>query len=258
MQGATFSISEAVWAAGDFRKKVVEAPPREKSLVRVRIRRDNVAGVKLPVFAIHRLPGNDVEIETLGLAGGGRQISRAKEKFTQLLEGLIKLGSLQTSFLTLDEAIKVTNRRVNALDNVVIPSIVNTVAYITSELDEIEKEEFFRLKKVLKVKVRKAQEDMEEERKRIEDFAHHEGHGSSAESASTSNAGGAGAVPSRGASSAHGGSSGAGSGGSSAASAALVGGAGFGAGAGGGGGGSGGGGFDDPFAADEDDIVVGQ
>jgi V-type H+-transporting ATPase subunit D len=103
------------------------------------------------------------DMETLGLAGGGRQIAAAKAKFTALLDGLVKLGSLQTAFLTLDEAIKLTNRRVNALDNVVIPAIVNTVSYIISELDEIEKEEFFRLKKVLKVKERKGREEEEEE-----------------------------------------------------------------------------------------------
>jgi V-type H+-transporting ATPase subunit D len=160
MQGATFSISEAAWAAGDFRKKVIEAPQRTHSLVRVIVKKDNVAGVKLPVFSIHKIAGDDNQLDTLGLGGGGRQIASARDRFTHLLEGLIKLGSLQTSFITLDEAIKVTNRRVNALDNVVIPSIVNTVSYITSELDEIEKEEFFRLKKVLAAsKIRRAEED---------------------------------------------------------------------------------------------------
>ncbi len=57
--------------------------------------------------------------------------------FTSLLHG-------QTSFAALDEAIKLTNRRVNALDNVVIPRIVATIAYIDSELSEIEREEIFR------------------------------------------------------------------------------------------------------------------
>lgn len=69
---------------------------------------------------------------------------------------IIRLSSLQTSFISLDEAIKVTNRRVNALDNVVIPGILETIHYIESELDELEREDIFRLKKVLQVKKRKA------------------------------------------------------------------------------------------------------
>ena len=118
MQGATFCISEAMWAAGDFRKHVVEAPQRERALVTVKVRQDNVAGVKLPIFTLEKAAGTTLEMETLGLAGGGRQIGKAKDKFTSLLELLVWLGSLQTSFTALDEALKVTNRRVNALDNV--------------------------------------------------------------------------------------------------------------------------------------------
>ena len=54
----------------------------------------------------------------------------------------------QTEFLTLDEVIKITNRRVNALEHVVIPKIANTLSYISTELDEGDREEFFRLKKI--------------------------------------------------------------------------------------------------------------
>jgi vacuolar-type H+-ATPase subunit D/Vma8 len=53
---------------------------------------------------------------------------------------LIKLASLQTSFVTLDEALKVTNRRVNALENVTIPKIDGVLDYIARELDELERE----------------------------------------------------------------------------------------------------------------------
>jgi len=99
-----------VWAAGDFRKKVVEAPQRERAAVTVRVRTENVAGVKLPVFTLVKAASADAELDVLGIAGGGRQIGAARDKFRSLLEGLVRLGSLQTSFLTLDQAIKLTNR----------------------------------------------------------------------------------------------------------------------------------------------------
>lgn len=50
--------------------------------------------------------------------------------------------------MILDEVIKATNRRVNAIEHVIIPRYENTIKYIISELDEQDREEFFRLKKV--------------------------------------------------------------------------------------------------------------
>lgn len=83
-----------------------------------------------------------------GLGKGGEQIRASRKAFSRTLELLIELASLQVSFLTLDAAIKVTNRRVNALEKVVIPKIENTLAYIKDELDEMDREEFYRLKMV--------------------------------------------------------------------------------------------------------------
>eukprot|EP01034_Spumella_vulgaris_P025398 gene25398-31856_t len=52
----------------------------------------------------------------------------------------------------MDEALKVTNRRVNALENVTLPKIIATISYINRELDELEREDFTRLKMVKKKK----------------------------------------------------------------------------------------------------------
>lgn len=112
---------------GNFRNKVLEN--QMTATIRVSTRTDNVAGVKLPVFTTNELPNENQE--NLGLAGGGRQINNSKEKFAEYLKALIRLASLQTSFITMDEALKVTNRRVNALENVTIPKIDKVLDYIS-------------------------------------------------------------------------------------------------------------------------------
>lgn len=134
----------------EHRRKVRDNVNQASEVVEVHI--DNVAGVKLPIFkSKHR----DVVSDELTLTRGGQQIEKCRKMWADLLQIIIRLSSLQTSFLSLDEAIKVTNRRVNALDNVVIPGILQTIAYIETELDELEREDTFRLKKVLQVKKRK-------------------------------------------------------------------------------------------------------
>ena len=54
----------------------------------------------------------------------------SRQSYIKSVALLVELASLQTAFLTLDEAIKTTNRRVNALDSVVKPMLENTIQYI--------------------------------------------------------------------------------------------------------------------------------
>jgi V-type H+-transporting ATPase subunit D len=76
----------------------------------------------------------------------------------------------QTAFTILDEVIRATNRRVNAIEHVVIPRLENTIKYINSELDEMDREEFFRLKKVQGKKKRDAERANESRVKENKEF----------------------------------------------------------------------------------------
>jgi len=163
MKEASFSLAEAKFATGDFSHAVLQNV--NKAQIKVKTRKDNVAGVQLPVFESYQ-DGSDSN-ELAGLAKGGQQLKRLKANYGKAINLLVELASLQTSFITLDLVIKTTNRRVNAIEHVIIPKIERTLAYIISELDELEREEFYRLKKVQdkKKKINAEKEKMQAERK---------------------------------------------------------------------------------------------
>lgn len=85
--GAFFSLTQAEYAAGNFKQKVTEGSMSAR--VRVGAGVDNVAGVKLPVFTRYET-GAAADNQSLGLVGGGKKIVAVREKFTHLLECLIK------------------------------------------------------------------------------------------------------------------------------------------------------------------------
>lgn len=62
--------------------------------------------------------------------------------------------------------IKVTNRRVNAIEHVIIPKAENTIKYIQQELEELDREDFVRLKKVQGKKQQHKKEEEEESAKK--------------------------------------------------------------------------------------------
>jgi len=144
---AIIALAEANFAAGDFSRNVMDSV-KAKSAVRLSMNTKNVAGVSLPTFLIRGLDEDSDDSMMLGLTGGGQAIKKCKDRFRRLLEALIAIAGLQTQFITVDEVIKITNRRVNALEYIVIPRILGTVKYIDKELDEMAREDFFRLKKV--------------------------------------------------------------------------------------------------------------
>ncbi len=158
MQLASFSLAEVTYATGDISYLVQEQT--KSASFRVRAKQENVSGVMLPTFEVDRVAGSGTPIVSTyivvltsfqspdfnltGLGRGGQQVLRSKEVYAKAVETLVELASLQTAFTILDEVIRQTNRRVNAIEHIVIPKLDNTIKYIMSELDEMDREEFFR------------------------------------------------------------------------------------------------------------------
>ena len=58
---------------------------------------------------------------------------------------------METSIYRLAQAIKKAQKRANALENIVIPGLDETIRFITDALEEKEREEFARLKVIKRV-----------------------------------------------------------------------------------------------------------
>lgn len=171
MQIASFALAEVTYAAGsDISYQIIESV--KSARFRVRTRQENVSGVFLPQFESFQEEGSN-DFGLTGLGKGGQQVQRCRETYARAVETLVELASLQTAFVILDEVIKVVNRRVNAMlenaslggfekannldsEHVIIPRTENTIKYINAELDEMDREEFYRLKKVSGKKERDA------------------------------------------------------------------------------------------------------
>ena len=130
---------------------------------------ENIAGVRLPSFNLRGEDEVNEDSSLLGLSGGGQAIHRAREAYTKFLKVLIVIASLQTQFVTLDIALKVTNRRVNALEFILIPKIKGIIDFIDSELDEQTREDFYRLKKVTDNKKKLKIEEASQEKGKVVD-----------------------------------------------------------------------------------------
>ena len=114
----------------------------------VQIRFRSVMGVEIPIVT-----ADDArpEVAPYGLAFTNAALDRAYVEFLKLKMFTIRLAEVETGVYRLAQAIKKTQKRANALQNIIIPNLTGDVKFITDALEEKEREEFARLKVIRSV-----------------------------------------------------------------------------------------------------------
>ena len=118
------------------------------------IKGKNIMGIAVPVIEKKRVSKGVLErgYSIIGVSG---RIDEAAEKFEMELDLIIELSETETSLKRLGGEIQITRRRVNALEQIMIPELKKQAKYIKNAIDEREREDLFRLKKVKKIIERK-------------------------------------------------------------------------------------------------------
>ena len=112
----------------------------------------SIMGVEIPILSIEQPEESELHY---GLHYTNARFDEAVALFMQAKYLTVELAEIENSVYRLAVAIKQTQKRANALQNIMIPKFESDVKFITDALDEKDREEFSRLKVIKKQKEKK-------------------------------------------------------------------------------------------------------
>ncbi len=107
----------------------------------------NIMGVVVPQIESSKVRKN-LEERGYGVLGTSARIDEAAESYEELLEQIILAAEVETAMKKMLDEIETTKRRVNALEFKLLPELRDNKEYIEQKLEEQEREEIFRMKKI--------------------------------------------------------------------------------------------------------------
>lgn len=113
----------------------------------ISLKSKNIMGVVVPEIEASSVRKGVLD-RGYGMLGTSAVIDETAEAFEDLLEAIIEAAEIETTMKRLLDEIEGTKRRVNALEFKVIPELTEARDFIKMRLDEMEREELFRLKKI--------------------------------------------------------------------------------------------------------------
>ena len=114
--------------------------PNEEGLT---LSENSIMGVEIPVIDC---PQRVADPRFFGLGSTSEYLDEACVRFCRARQLTLELAEIETGVCRLADAVSKTRKRSNALSNIIIPRLENTVKHITEVLDEKEREDFSRLK----------------------------------------------------------------------------------------------------------------
>lgn len=107
----------------------------------------NIMGVVVPEIESEDIRRGILDRE-YSITSSSSRIDSTATKYEELLEKVVEAAETQTKILKLLEEIEKTKRRVNALEHKVIPEQKSALSKVSQMLEEREREETFRMKKI--------------------------------------------------------------------------------------------------------------
>lgn len=104
-----------------------------------------IVDVSIPTLNVTE---KDTKSMPYGFADTNSSIDRAAKQIKALLPKICKAAEYENSIFALAKALEKTQKLLNALENVIIPQYRLRIKFILATLEEREREEFARLKKV--------------------------------------------------------------------------------------------------------------
>ena len=96
--------------------------------------KERVFNLSIPRFAIQKW-----EISDYDLVNTESELDIGLKKMQEMMDDLMEMARLWKAVELLANEIEVTRRRVNALEHILIPSIKETIKYISGRLEEMER-----------------------------------------------------------------------------------------------------------------------
>lgn len=128
---------------------VKKAAMSVKESIKVEIDTRSVMGVSVPLIDAE-ISNRSIVERGYGFVDTSAKIDEAARNFEESIKLIIELAEIEKTIVLLAEEIESTKRRVNALEHIIIPRMENTVKYIEMRLEEMERENFVRLKMIKK------------------------------------------------------------------------------------------------------------